>query len=152
MAQPTVAPRGLVRARPGAQARARGAPHPSRPCSPTPLRRSPCAGEPSAPPVTAREEAPVLEREVPATLSAVEAAPAASPSAPQPPVQADPSRCMSCSKKIGLTAFKCRCGYSYCNSHRYSDQHDCPFDYKKMGREQVAKANPLVQAQKIEKI
>lgn len=59
---------------------------------------------------------------------------------------------MSCSKKIGLTAFKCRCGYSYCNSHRYSDQHDCPFDYKKMGREQVAKANPLVQAQKIEKI
>eukprot|EP00302_Diacronema_sp_CCMP2436_P014763 CAMPEP_0179882436 /NCGR_PEP_ID=MMETSP0982-20121206/28149_1 /TAXON_ID=483367 /ORGANISM="non described non described, Strain CCMP 2436" /LENGTH=207 /DNA_ID=CAMNT_0021776755 /DNA_START=65 /DNA_END=690 /DNA_ORIENTATION=+ len=32
------------------------------------------------------------------------------------------------------------------------DQHACPFDYKQMGREQVAKANPLVQAQKLEKI
>ena len=87
-----------------------------------------------------------------AVAVAAAAAPAASPSSPAPPVQADPSRCFSCSKKIGLTAFKCRCGYSYCTSHRYSDQHDCPFDYKKMGREQVAKANPLVQASKITKI
>jgi hypothetical protein len=79
-------------------------------------------------------------------------APAASPAAAEPAKQTDTGRCWSCTKKIGLTGFKCRCGYFYCNSHRYSDQHECPFDYKKMGREQVAKANPLVQAQKITKI
>jgi len=79
-------------------------------------------------------------------------APAAAPAPAEPPVQTNTSRCWSCNKKIGLTGFKCRCGYFYCNSHRYADQHTCPFDYKKMGSEEVAKANPLVQAAKITKI
>jgi len=49
-----------------------------------------------------------------------------------------PSRCMSCKKKVGLLGFHCRCGGTYCEKHRYSDKHDCTFDYKAHGRDQVS--------------
>merc|ERR1711936_1425680 len=32
-------------------------------------------------------------------------------------------------KKVGLTGFTCRCGGLFCSIHRYSDKHDCTFDY-----------------------
>lgn len=48
-----------------------------------------------------------------------------------------PSRCMSCNKKIGLLGFHCRCGGTFCEKHRYSDMHECKFDYKTHGKEQV---------------
>ena len=35
---------------------------------------------------------------------------------------------------------------------RYSDQHDCKFDYKALGKFEIAKANPVVVAKKIVKI
>ncbi|XP_016494414.1 zinc finger A20 and AN1 domain-containing stress-associated protein 8-like [Nicotiana tabacum] len=63
-----------------------------------------------------------------------------------------PSRCSSCKKKVGLTGFKCRCGNLYCGSHRYSDKHDCQFDYRSAGRDAIAKANPVVKAEKLDKI
>ncbi|XP_009385134.2 zinc finger AN1 domain-containing stress-associated protein 15-like [Musa acuminata AAA Group] len=62
------------------------------------------------------------------------------------------SRCSSCRKRVGLTGFRCRCGDLFCASHRYSDTHDCSFDYKAAGREQIAKANPLIRAAKVIKI
>ncbi|KAL6008159.1 hypothetical protein ACLOJK_033665 [Asimina triloba] len=62
------------------------------------------------------------------------------------------NRCMSCHKRIGLTVFKCRCGGTFCSSHRYSEKHECTFDYKSAGRDAIAKANPVVKAEKIEKI
>ncbi|URE04553.1 hypothetical protein MUK42_18956 [Musa troglodytarum] len=62
------------------------------------------------------------------------------------------NRCSSCQKRVGLTGFRCRCGDLFCASHRYSDTHDCSFDYKAAGREQIAKANPLIRAAKIIKI
>ena len=40
------------------------------------------------------------------------------------------NRCQSCKKKVGLTGFTCRCGGLFCSIHRYSDKHDCSFDYK----------------------
>lgn len=105
------------------------------------------------PPASCEECAPAAVIEAaPVAAAPAFAAPAAAPAPAEPLVQTNTSRCWSCNKKIGLTGFKCRCGYFYCNSHRYSDQHSCDFDYKKMGREQVAKANPLVQAAKITKI
>ncbi|XP_042432658.1 zinc finger AN1 domain-containing stress-associated protein 15-like [Zingiber officinale] len=55
-------------------------------------------------------------------------------------------------KRVGLTGFRCRCGDLFCKLHRYSDSHDCSFDYKAAGREQIAKANPLIRAVKIIKI
>merc|ERR1712218_298293 len=40
------------------------------------------------------------------------------------------NRCFSCKKKVGLTGFTCRCGGLFCSINRYSDKHDCSFDYK----------------------
>ncbi|XP_003557802.3 zinc finger A20 and AN1 domain-containing stress-associated protein 6 [Brachypodium distachyon] len=68
--------------------------------------------------------------------------------APKPPS----NRCLSCRKKVGLTGFRCRCGDTFCSMHRYADAHKCTFDYKQAGREQIAKQNPLVKADKVTKI
>merc|ERR1719323_2227555 len=60
--------------------------------------------------------------------------------------------CFVCKKKVGLTGFTCRCGGLFCSIHRYSDKHDCGFDYKAMGAEEISKSNPVVVAQKVAKI
>ncbi|KAF9664703.1 hypothetical protein SADUNF_Sadunf16G0045800 [Salix dunnii] len=63
-----------------------------------------------------------------------------------------PSRCTTCRKRVGLTGFGCRCGNLFCAIHRYSDKHDCPFDYRTAARDAIAKANPVVKAEKLDKI
>ncbi|KAH9303316.1 hypothetical protein KI387_014899, partial [Taxus chinensis] len=67
-----------------------------------------------------------------------------------PQRQTKANRCFSCGKRVGLTGFKCRCGDLFCGLHRYSEKHNCTFDYKAAGREAIAKANPLVKADKIQ--
>jgi len=62
------------------------------------------------------------------------------------------NRCLSCKKKVGLTGFTCRCGGLFCSIHRYSDKHECNFDYKALGAEEISKSNPVVVAQKVAKI
>ncbi|CAK8535366.1 unnamed protein product [Lathyrus sativus] len=62
------------------------------------------------------------------------------------------NRCMTCKKRVGLTGFKCKCGMMLCGTHRYPEQHGCEFDFKGLGREQIAKANPVVKGEKLEKI
>ncbi|XP_057466754.1 zinc finger A20 and AN1 domain-containing stress-associated protein 5-like [Actinidia eriantha] len=63
-----------------------------------------------------------------------------------------PNRCSACRKRIGLSGFNCRCGTTFCGVHRYPEQHACPFDYKAVGREAIARAHPVVKADKLEKI
>lgn len=63
-----------------------------------------------------------------------------------------PKRCNTCRKRVGLTGFNCKCGNTFCSTHRYSDKHDCPFDYRTAGRDAIAKANPVVKAEKLDKI
>ena len=58
----------------------------------------------------------------------------------------------TCRKKVGLTGFECRCGGLFCSLHRYSDKHDCTFNYKEMAQEQIRKNNPVVVGEKIQKI
>nr|GEY16156.1 zinc finger A20 and AN1 domain-containing stress-associated protein 5-like [Tanacetum cinerariifolium] len=62
------------------------------------------------------------------------------------------NRCSGCNKKVGLTGFKCRCGEMFCSQHRYSDRHDCSYDYKAAGREAIARENPVVKAAKLLKV
>lgn len=62
------------------------------------------------------------------------------------------NRCAKCRRRVGLTGFKCRCGSVFCGAHRYPEQHACSFDFKEMGKEQIAKANPVVKAEKLQKI
>jgi len=69
-----------------------------------------------------------------------------------PPAKKQKKKCGICKKKLGLTGFECRCGHFYCGIHRYSDQHNCPFDYKTDGRKQIAAANPAVRGDKIQKL
>ncbi|KAH0873722.1 hypothetical protein HID58_071084 [Brassica napus] len=66
--------------------------------------------------------------------------------------QKRPNRCTTCRKRVGLTGFKCRCGTTFCGAHRYPEVHGCTFDFKSAGREEIAKANPLVKAAKLQKI
>lgn len=63
-----------------------------------------------------------------------------------------PSRCATCRKRVGLTGFSCKCGNLFCAMHRYSDKHDCPFDYRTVGQDAIAKANPIIKADKLDKI
>lgn len=62
------------------------------------------------------------------------------------------NRCHGCNKKVGLIGFRCRCGDMFCSEHRYSDRHDCSYDYKAAGREAIARENPVVRAAKILKV
>ncbi|KAG8287014.1 AN1-type zinc finger protein 6 [Homalodisca vitripennis] len=61
-------------------------------------------------------------------------------------------RCAVCRKRVGLTAIKCRYGGLYCGIHRYSDKHDCSFDYRELGAQEIRRNNPRVVSEKIKKI
>ena len=37
-------------------------------------------------------------------------------------------------------------------SCRYTDKHDCSFDYKAMGEKEISEANPVIVAAKLNKI
>lgn len=62
------------------------------------------------------------------------------------------NRCATCRKKVGLTGFECRCGGLYCAIHRYSDKHECSFDYRELGAAEIRRNNPVVVGEKIQKI
>ncbi|KAL6981676.1 switch-activating protein Sap1 [Sarracenia purpurea var. burkii] len=62
------------------------------------------------------------------------------------------NRCSGCRRKVGLTGFRCRCGDLFCAEHRYSDRHDCSYDYKAASREAIARENPVVKAAKIVRV
>ncbi|XP_064186479.1 AN1-type zinc finger protein 5 isoform X2 [Anguilla rostrata] len=80
--------------------------------------------------------------------------------APQPSSDGDQTpdkskkknRCFTCRKKVGLTGFDCRCGNLFCAIHRYSDKHDCPYDYRGAAAARIRKENPVVVAEKIQKL
>ncbi|RWR83806.1 zinc finger protein [Cinnamomum micranthum f. kanehirae] len=61
------------------------------------------------------------------------------------------NRCNSCRKRVGLTGFKCRCGQTFCSIHRFAEEHGCSFDYKKRGKDEIARDNPLVRKDKIQR-
>ncbi|XP_052210885.1 zinc finger A20 and AN1 domain-containing stress-associated protein 1-like [Diospyros lotus] len=62
------------------------------------------------------------------------------------------NRCSSCRKKVGVLGFKCRCGATFCGEHRYPEKHRCSVDFKAVGRDAIAKANPVVRRCKIERL
>ncbi|CAH8834273.1 unnamed protein product [Trichobilharzia szidati] len=68
------------------------------------------------------------------------------------PVTKTRPRCAVCNKRVGLTGFSCRCGGLYCSLHRYSDAHDCSFDYRESGQEEIRRSNPQIVCQKVQKI
>ncbi|VAH42886.1 zinc finger A20 and AN1 domain-containing stress-associated protein 12-like [Triticum dicoccoides] len=111
------------------------------------------AGDVAAPAVEGKINADDLivafKKSVSLQDSAAAAAADAAPAADAPAKKAAPTRCMACKKKVGLLGFACRCGGTFCSLHRYVDGHACGFDYKKIGREQIAQQNPLVAPSKL---
>lgn len=101
-------------------------------------------------PTPAKDLAPKASSADEEASSSGAAAAAAAEEVP-PPVQTNTSRCWTCNKRIGLTGFKCRCGYVYCAGHRYAEKHECAYDYKSSGRQSITQQNPLVQASKLQK-
>ncbi|PHT29119.1 hypothetical protein CQW23_31291 [Capsicum baccatum] len=61
-------------------------------------------------------------------------------------------KCTACRKCVGLTGFSCKCGDLFCIAHHYSDKHNCPFDYRNAGQNAIAKTNPNIVAEKLNKI
>lgn len=61
--------------------------------------------------------------------------------------------CMKCNKKLKLACdFICRCGNIFCAMHRFHDQHNCSFDYRKEALEKLGKMNPKIVKDKIAKL
>lgn len=58
----------------------------------------------------------------------------------------------TCNKKLGLTGFQCRCGGQYCSLHRYANEHQCTFDYREHGQNEIRKNMPVVQAERVRRI
>ncbi|KAM3286957.1 hypothetical protein P3S67_020387 [Capsicum chacoense] len=61
-------------------------------------------------------------------------------------------KCTACRKSVGLTGFSCKCGDLFCAVHHYSDKHNYPFDYTNASQNAIAKANPIIVVQKLNKI
>jgi len=74
------------------------------------------------------------------------------PAAPSAPVQKNRRRCWECKVKVGLTAVKCRCDYTFCNKHRYAEEHKCTFDFKVSAKRKLEEENPRVVPLKVARI
>lgn len=61
----------------------------------------------------------------------------------------NPEKCFYCDKKLKfISTFICRCENFFCNKHRFSDQHECTFDYKTEARNKLRQENPRIIAKK----
>ncbi|XP_034025707.1 AN1-type zinc finger protein 5a [Thalassophryne amazonica] len=106
-------------------------------------------------------EMSISREDKPEPLEPVVSQPAASSPAPiassseenkGDPSKSKKNRCFMCRKRVGLTGFDCRCGNLFCGIHRYSDKHNCPYDYKAEAAAKIRKENPVVVADKIQRI
>ncbi|RHX99543.1 hypothetical protein DYB36_010702 [Aphanomyces astaci] len=100
-------------------------------------------GSPKAPLDASAEQVSEPDAVVPTTTAeTTEPAAVTEEGAEKLPVQTNKARCWACNKKVGLTGIECRCGYVYCGTHRYADQHECSFDHKAVDMAELAKRNP----------
>ncbi|KAG7378978.1 AN1-type zinc finger protein 4 [Phytophthora pseudosyringae] len=68
------------------------------------------------------------------------------------PLQKNRRRCWQCKVKVGLTAVKCRCDYTFCGKHRYAEEHHCEFNFKTAGKRKLEEENPVVVPAKVARI
>jgi hypothetical protein len=59
------------------------------------------------------------------------------------------NKCNKCNKKIGLIVFDCKCKKNFCAIHRYSETHDCIFDFKQYEINKLIKENPKIITPKV---
>ncbi|KAF6775396.1 hypothetical protein AHF37_05164 [Paragonimus kellicotti] len=74
-------------------------------------------------------------------------------SKPSSPASAKSPRCDICRKRVGPAGgYSCRCEGVFCSLHRYSDAHNCSYDYRRAGQEDIRRSNPQVVCSKLPKI
>lgn len=62
-------------------------------------------------------------------------------------------QCHYCDKKLKLMSdFSCRCGNIFCAKHRFHDQHNCPFNYRKEALKKLKEMNPKIVHDKIKRM
>lgn len=54
-----------------------------------------------------------------------------------------------CKKKLDLTATQCKCCGYFCSIHRLPEEHNCSYDFVKLGKEILKKNNPIIIKHKI---
>ncbi|CAL9167481.1 unnamed protein product [Musa hybrid cultivar] len=116
------------------------------------FQATPAAASSSLPRSCSRRSAPSIRSPGPADRAEEQRAPTAALASPAPAPARKVNRCLSCRKRVGFTGFRCRCGELFCGEHRYSDRHDCGYDYKAAARVAIARANPVVRAAKIVRV
>ncbi|KAI5181312.1 hypothetical protein NEOKW01_1506 [Nematocida sp. AWRm80] len=53
--------------------------------------------------------------------------------------------CTKCLIRLRITnSFKCKCLRIFCGKHRYSDEHNCTYDYKLENIKKLEKENPKI--------
>ncbi|KAF8562042.1 hypothetical protein P879_03118 [Paragonimus westermani] len=69
------------------------------------------------------------------------------------PTSVKSPRCDICRKRVGPAGgYSCRCEGIFCSLHRYSDAHNCSYDYRRAGQEDIRRSNPQVVCSKLPKI
>jgi hypothetical protein len=61
-------------------------------------------------------------------------------------------KCYFCKKKIGLINFHCKCNFNFCIKCKFPENHNCSYNYKKDGENELIKQLNKVVPNKIIKI
>lgn len=61
------------------------------------------------------------------------------------------TKCAKC-KKTTLILTDCSCSKQFCLKCRHPEEHECSFDFKQKGFEELTKNNPVIVGKKINKI
>ena len=61
-------------------------------------------------------------------------------------------KCFHCNSKLKLISYTCNCKNNFCAKCRLPESHNCTFNYKSEGKENLQKKLIKVEADKITKI
>ena len=61
-------------------------------------------------------------------------------------------KCFFCKKGKKKILMECKCSNLFCINHLLPENHNCTFDFKKEGKEQIKNNNPKIINEKIIKI
>ncbi|KAG9412781.1 AN1-type zinc finger protein 4 [Aphanomyces cochlioides] len=67
-------------------------------------------------------------------------------------VQPNKRKCWTCRAKLGLATVSCKCGYTFCRSHRYPEMHQCRYDYKRENKRKLELLNPALRPDKLVRV
>ncbi len=67
-------------------------------------------------------------------------------------VQENTNKCWHCSKKVGMVKVPCKCSFVFCPKHRHAEAHECTYDYFAENQQRIAKNNPTIAHEKMEKM